>query len=340
MTAEVLTRGRITLQRTSDVVPEPVRFVAPGMPISMVTLLVGEVGSGKSLSTIDMASRLSRGEQSGDLLGTPTSVLLVGNEDALAQVVVPRLIAAEADRTRIFYTSAVELPDDTEDLVGLAVDLDAAAIVFDPLTAIFGPRVDLHREDGVRPALTPLVDALASTEIAAIGVVHTRKAHEGSTVDRILGARAFAAIARSILAVEAVPEDQDPTGSVRIIRHIKSNVSALLHDRAFRVVPAAVTGWQGETIWTARIDEVADVPALGSRSSSGKLSWIGRRVLEALTDEPTSLREIGDRIAGQGSPLRSNTIMKGLEELALLDLVDEGDGVWWRTREVAEGSAS
>jgi hypothetical protein len=335
--AELLHRGRIALQRTSDVVPAPVRYVAPGVPESTVTLFAGEVGIGKSLLTIDIAARLSRGEQSGDLLGTPTPLVLVGNEDALAPVVVPRLMAARADRTVVYHTTDVELPADTADLVDLAVFLEAKAIIFDPLTAIFAPGVDLHREDGVRPALTPLVDTLADTEIAAIGVVHTRKSREGSSIDRVLGARAFAAVARSIFSVEAVPEDEDPTGSVRVIRHIKSNVSALLHDRAFRILPASVTGWSGEAIWTARLEEVAEVPHLGSSSSSTKLSWATRRVLEAVPDHPTPLREIADRVAEQGKGLRHKTILDSLEQLVELDLVDEtGEGddrVWWRTEQ-------
>ncbi len=331
---QLLARGRITLQRTSDVQPKPVRHLAPGVPLSHPTLFV-DVGVGKSLLTIDLAARLSCGEESGDLLGAPTSIVLVGNEDALAHVIVPRLMAAGADRDLVYYTGGVELPRDTDDLLGLALELDASAIIFDPLTAVFGPRADLHREDSVRPALTPLVDGLASTGIAVVGVVHTRKAHEGSLVDRVLGARAFAAIARSIFAVEAVPEDQDPTGSVRVVRHIKSNLSALLHDRAFRIVPAAVTGWSGETIATARIEPVAEVPRIGSSSPDASgLSPSARRVLSLLPDEDADHRpnigELGDLLAAQGKPLRRATIQSSLEELAREGLIDEAGGCFWR----------
>src|SRR5947209_2735492 len=84
--------------------PRNVRWLWRGwVPLGMLSLLVGLPGFGKTTLLEKLAADVTRGELDGDLYGQPSSVLIVSYEDALEETLVPRLIAADADRKRIDF---------------------------------------------------------------------------------------------------------------------------------------------------------------------------------------------------------------------------------------------
>jgi hypothetical protein len=93
------------------------------IPLGGVTLLAGDPGLGKSLVTLDLVARVSRGiswpdeQGSGSLapgadasdsqLHAPSSVLLLSAEDDLADTVRPRLEALGADLSKVVAIPAI-----------------------------------------------------------------------------------------------------------------------------------------------------------------------------------------------------------------------------------------
>jgi putative DNA primase/helicase len=124
-------------RRFSEIKPESLRWLWPGrIPLGKLTLLVGDPGLGKSLTTIDVAARVSRGIAFPD--GQPCepgAVLMASAEDDPADTIRPRLDAARAEVNRVhtlegmritlFDNSTVERPFDLE--AGIAMLEDALA---------------------------------------------------------------------------------------------------------------------------------------------------------------------------------------------------------------------
>ena len=103
--------ARVLTVRASEIVPEPVRWVWPGIIArAKVTGLVGHPGLGKSQVATDLAATVSTGRPwpGGVANDSAGEVIVLSAEDDAADTGVPRLIAAGADRTRVNLVMAVE----------------------------------------------------------------------------------------------------------------------------------------------------------------------------------------------------------------------------------------
>ncbi len=95
---------QIVLVTAASVKPELVRWAdAQRIPLGMLSLLVGQGGLGKSLLVDRLAAGWSRGTVPGDLYGTPVDVAIASAEDHRQAVIVPRLMAAGADLSRVHF---------------------------------------------------------------------------------------------------------------------------------------------------------------------------------------------------------------------------------------------
>jgi hypothetical protein len=102
--------AELIVQCAADVKPEPVEWLWPGrVALGKLTLIAGEAGLGKSQLSIAMvASVTTRGEWPCREGRAPQgSVVILSAEDGAADTVVPRLMAAGADRERVEIVSAV-----------------------------------------------------------------------------------------------------------------------------------------------------------------------------------------------------------------------------------------
>src|SRR5262245_64802600 len=85
--------------------PDQVHWLWPNViPRRSLVVLDGDPECGKSMLTIDIAARLSRGADwpDGSPGGPPGTVVLFPAEDLRAQVVRPRLLAAGADANQVY----------------------------------------------------------------------------------------------------------------------------------------------------------------------------------------------------------------------------------------------
>lgn len=185
------------------------------LPLGEMALLAGREGIGKSTWAYRIAAQLTTGELSGAFHGQPQSVVVVATEDAWAQVIVPRLTAAEADLSRVIRVDAVEqghdtslmLPADIHALGDLCDEHNVRLILLDPLMGTIGSNLDSHKDRDIRQALEPLSRLAHDRQATVLGLIHENKSAGKDLLTRIMGSRAFTAVVRSVLyAVAEEPE--------------------------------------------------------------------------------------------------------------------------------------
>lgn len=221
--------------RLTSVSPEKQEWLWPDrIPKGAITLLEGHPGQGKSLITCDLTARMTRGwRPPGDeplhdpaaLADTqefpvPAGVVLLEAEDHLATTVVPRLLAAGADLSRVLalHGSAMserpfQLPRDLSVLEQAIQQVQARLVVIDPLAAFLSSGI--QSDSQVRRALHPLAELAQSTGVAILFVRHRVKRNGSDKISNGAGSMGLMAVVRSALAVESLPSDFDPRRDLR-----------------------------------------------------------------------------------------------------------------------------
>lgn len=340
--------GKLEAHAASGVWPKAVTWVWGGfIPQGMVTLMVGWQGIGKSTFTCFLAAEGSKGTLAGSLYGTPFATLLVSLEDDEEVTIVPRLIAAEADRSRVQLIRKpghlFSLPEDVEALGELAAEHDARLIVIDPLSAALTSATDSHRDEHVRrDALSPLAAMAARRGLAVLGLRHFTKAGEANAMNRISGSLAWSAGARSVIAFGLDPDDEHAADNgARMLAHPKCNVGPQQKSLSLKLVPATVFH-DGESFPVARCvlagGHRASANALfggsGKRASDTAADWIK----EQLAAGPMAVNDI--RPAAEAAGLSWETVRKaGKDKAGAVATKTAENGTAWEWTLPAKGNA-
>lgn len=303
----------------SDIVPKPLRWLWPGrIPLGKLTLLIGDPGLGKSLLTIDIASRVTRGTSLEAQTpsasfpdGAPCesgTVIFLSAEDDAADTIRPRLDAAKADVSRVHILEAVcvKLTDGSlaekafnleTDCAALEVALkehpDVRLIVIDPISAYLGG-VDSHSNAEVRGVLAPLAALAAQHGVAVLCVTHLRKS-AGVAVYRAIASIAFTAVSRAVWAVAADPEDADR----RLLLAVKQNLSANMGGLAFRIetqssVPRLT--WEPGAVALAVNEVLGSVEVQDQNERREAKAWLK----DLLADGPVAVKKIQQEAKAAG----------------------------------------
>jgi len=259
------------LVKMADVAPEPVRWVWPWrVPLGKLTLFAGDPGLGKSLLSLDIAARVTRGAHwpGPDAAGEPAplgNVILLSAEDDKADTIRPRLDAAGADVERIVVLDSVrerggERGFTLADLPILSRAIEDTGgvnlVVIDPLSAYLGG-VDSHRNAEVRSRLGPLKALAEARGVAVAAVTHLCKGGGQSALYRAMGSLGFVAAAR---AYWVLSRDGDDPKRVLMLPG-KQNLAPDVGGLAFRVEDSPdspgvpVLAWESSAV-TVPVDEV------------------------------------------------------------------------------------
>jgi AAA domain len=179
------------------------------IPMGKLTLLAGQPGVGKGCATVDIIARASTGAAwPKNVKNTlpPMESLLISSEDSASDTLVPRLIAAEADLSKVNIHNHT-ITAEGEKGFSLDTDLptlreylennpDIKLVIIDPISNHLGS-LSLNREQEVRKVLTPLGKLAEKCGVAIIIVSHLNKNPMLDPSQRVLGAGAMVGAVRA-----------------------------------------------------------------------------------------------------------------------------------------------
>jgi len=285
---------RIVLTKASTIKPRPVRWLwLERVAAGVLSLLAGREGLGKSTVAYTVLADITRGRLQGIYYGQPRDALVAATEDSWEFTIVPRLMAADADLARVHRVDVqtadladggLSLPRDLRGLETAADDVGAVVLLLDPLLSRLDAGLDSHKDAEVRRALEPLGAFADRTGISVIGIIHVNKSGNTDPLSTLMGSRAFAAVARSVLFVAADPDNEE----VRLLGVPKTNLGRPnLPTLAFSIEEAKVadspegpvlTGrlvWQGESGRTVREAIEAATLASGDKTATSEaIDWL------------------------------------------------------------------
>jgi hypothetical protein len=348
-----LKSGVASLIRADQVESEQVEWLwKDRIPFGALTILSGNPGLGKSLFTVWLAAKLTRGELDGGVQG---SVLLSSAEDPRGNVVVPRLRAANAAMERIHFVEINRdglqtpplLPGDAAEL-GRQMEVEQARLlVLDPLMAHLALGINSWKDQEIRLGLLPLKAVAERTGAAVVVVAHLNKGISNDPLHRLGGSIGLPAAARSVLLLGRDPDDADGVEGVRrVLAHVKTNMGAkaasvrfriedvaLESGSAGRIVPAGYSSYSGEDLLR---DETP--PSRGS-----KLPAAIEFLLVRLAAGARPVRELRKEAAA--ATISTTTLERAKNELRISSQKSDFGGGWlWSLPDepqlVSEGDAT
>jgi hypothetical protein len=250
----------VRLVPASNVIMRPVRWLwQDRVALGTMALLAGREGIGKSILAYTLAADVTRGRLPGVHEGAQKSVIVAATEDSWAHTIVPRLVAADADLERIFRVDVhtldgadvpLSLPIDLPELQRAIVESQTALVLLDPLLSRLDAALDTHKDANVRVALEPLVALGDATGASMLGLIHLNKSASTDMLTLMMGSRAFAAVARSVLFAM---EDPDNEGQ-RLLGQAKNNLGRSdLPTLTFRIGGEKVAETEEGEIWTGKL---------------------------------------------------------------------------------------
>ena len=282
------------------------------LPWGKLVLLEGDPDVGKSLASLDLIARATRGDTmpNGDP-GDQAAALLLCAEDDASDTVKPRLIAARADLSRVAFLESsllghtldlLTLPSGLDDLrsaiyrMKKATGLKRVIVVIDPITAFLDDGIDPNKDSDVRRLTTALSQLAARTGSMIILVRHLNKSVALATAKyRGSGSIAWTAAARAVYIFGNHPGEP----ALKVMAATKNNIAAARPSIGYRLV-------------VADGDEVPHV------------EWVG--VVELRADDLVRVD------ARKQAPQRDEA------SALLVELLDEGGGRVAASRAIAAGA--
>ena len=224
----------VVLVNGADLNPEPIAWLwQDWLAMGKLHTLAGTPGQGKTTIALSMAATVTTGAAwpDGRRCVLPGKVLIWSGEDDPADTLLPRLLAAGADRSRVYFVGGTRIDgevcpfDPARDMTALRDAADRIGnvrmILVDPIaSAVAG---DSHKNTEVRRALQPLVDLAGTMNAALVGITHFSKGGQGvDPAQRVIGSVAFTAVARVVLVAAKVQGDDGEDR--RILARGKSNI--------------------------------------------------------------------------------------------------------------------
>jgi RecA-family ATPase len=251
--------GLVTI-RASDVKIQNIDFIWPGrLARGKHTMFAGEGGLGKSQMFIDITARITNGDfwPCGHDRAPVGHVVILSAEDTVADVLVPRLMAAGAKLERVTIIKSVKLDNgkgerkfslqndlgalkNTIAEINASGDIKVALVWIDPVSSYMGA-VDSHNNTALRSVLDPITDAADASSVAFASITHFNKGGSDKgikAVHRVMGSAAFTNAPRAAFAVIKDPDDEDRT----LVLHLKTNIGSKQPGLAFRFADRKVSG--------------------------------------------------------------------------------------------------
>ncbi len=212
--------------------PQPLDWLIPDLlPLGKLFVLAGDGGLGKSSATLHIAADLSQGRCCCGLTYDKPAharTLLVSCEDDLADTIVPRLLAHNANLGMIDKVNGLiktypivegerrvseKIPFSLAQVKPLGdwltVHPDCRLVVIDPATAFVGAAgIDDHRDSELRSLLGPLHELAGERKISIVLIMHCNKGGAAKATNRVLGGVGYVNASRAAFLVCQDPDDK------------------------------------------------------------------------------------------------------------------------------------
>ncbi len=268
----------LTRRCASDIEPEQLSPLWKGFLYRRkIALMAGNPGEGKSTGCCDIAARVTRGSDwPGGVksVADPSHVIMISGEDDAGDTIVPRLIAAGADLSKVHIiddvfeseageATALSIDKHMDEIHRAAVEVEAALVIIDPLAAFMGNR-DSRKNSDVRALLNKIRRFAFEGNYAVLGVTHFNKPSAEkatSAIYRVMDSLGFPAAARSCFAFTRDPADS----AYRLLLPMKANLGPDTQGYRCRIEsdpsqrlspPPARLVWDDEPVEDQRIDDV------------------------------------------------------------------------------------
>jgi hypothetical protein len=335
-------RDGVILVNGADLQPEPVRWLWPNwLALGKLHILAGAPGQGKTTIALAFAATVTSGGRWPDgSRCAPGNVLIWSGEDDPADTLLPRLLAAGADKRRVYFVSGsrvngeLESFDPARDMVTLQAEAarigNVRLIIVDPVvSAVTG---DSHKNTETRRALQPLVDLAASMGAALVGITHFSKGGQGSDpTQRVVGSVAFTAVARVVLVAAKVKSEDGEDR--RVLARSKSNIGPdeggfeyhLEQSEPLPGIHASYVAWGASVEGTAR--ELLTDPSEQEDSESSALEAATDFLMQVLGNDvvPSKAVEVEAKEAG----IAWRTVRRASDSLGVLKRRGEGGKWYW-----------
>jgi hypothetical protein len=354
----------------ADVSPEPVEWLWPGrIAVGKQTLIAGEAGLGKSQVVLSLAAAVTteRVLPGGEGRAPLGNVVIFSAEDTPEDTIVPRLMAAGADRGRVRIVRAVSQKDGKgrrsfnlqTDLLLLEQEIAkiqveqklglVRLVIFDPVSSYLGSKIDTHVNAAVRSVLEPLSEMAARHQAAFVSITHPPKSTGITAINRFIGSVAFIAAARAAFMVTRDADDE----TRRLFLPVKNNLAPLGKGLAFRLVQRIV-GYPGKEIvascvaWELEPVSLSADEALRAMEDGGGDRKASREAEEFLQDKLSG----GSVFAKEGEEharalgIAPRTLRRARRKLGVIAEKDGLKGGWtWRLppeggQEISKGATT
>lgn len=301
----------------------------PFIPFGKVTIVQGDPGEGKTTMVLQIIAKMTKGEavlpsdsdesalKEKTMALEPVNVIYQTAEDGLGDTIKPRLLSAGADCSRVMV-----IDDNDQALTMMDARLEEAIIrtkarlvVLDPIQGFLGTDVDMHRANEIRPLMKRVAMLAEKYHCAIILIGHMNKNSNGKSSYRGLGSIDFQAVARSVLIVGRIKDEQE----IRVVCHVKSSLAPEGKSIAFRLDKD--TGFE----WIGEYDISAD-DLLSGDNRGQKIHAAKEFLQEVLTSGSVAQTKVAEEAESRG--IKKKTLWNAKKELEI-ESVKIGNQWFW-----------
>lgn len=219
--------------------------------LGKIGIVAGHPDQGKGQFTCFMCSAATAFATlpCGEGKGIHGKVLLLTAEDGIEDTIIPRLVAAGADLTKVKIIGMVNHGEEKgEKMFSLKTDLDilkkeiievgnVVMVIIDPVSAYMGVgEMDSYRSTDVRGVLGPLKELAEELKVLVLGVMHfNKKVDVTNAMMRISDSLAYVAAARHTYIVA-----DDPDNHRKLFVKAKNNLGPDLKALSYTITSTLV----------------------------------------------------------------------------------------------------
>ncbi len=309
----------------------------PYLPMSMLAMLSGDPGAGKTYLALAIAAALSAGQRPCTAEPcAPMDVLYLSVENSPEHVLRPRFDALRGDPSRFHLLrgsvagngkcadrKAVKLSD-LQLLEESLTRTKARLVIVDPIQSYLGAEVDTHRSNETRPVLDGLGQLAEKHQTCFFLIRHFAKSLAGRAIHRGLGSIDLTGAVRSELHVGEVDER-------RALVHAKSNLGQLGRSLGYLIEADGSFRWTGETNITASDLQVPEQ----TREDRSALEEAAAYLHDALEAGARPSKDVITEIRTAG--VSDATLRRAKKKVGILSRKTQMEGGWeWYLPEGAQ----